>query len=105
MRNRSRPRGNNVTVKKNNRKRHSLLIQGAAATGRRAVLEEGRGEFLVETVCHRSGDSLPRQDEDHQHCGVTAVPWPSADQTQQLFLLAVSPNHLSKGARICRETY
>lgn len=63
-------------------KRHSLFIQGAAAAGRRAVLEEGRGEFLVETVCHRSGDSLPGQDEDHQHSGVTAVPWPSADQTQ-----------------------
>lgn len=100
MKNTSRPGGNNVTEKKNNRKRHSLFIQGAAATGGRAVLEEGRGEFLVEAVCHRSGDSLPRQDEDHQHSGVTAVPWPSADQTQQLFLLAVSPDHLSNA-----ETY
>lgn len=100
MKNQSRPRGTNVTKTKDKRKRHSLLIQGATTAGWRAILEEGPGEFLVETVCHRSRDSFPHQDEDHQHSGVTAVPWPPADQTQQLLFFAVSPNHLSNCAQI-----
>lgn len=92
-----------MPLKKDRRKRHSLFIQGATTAGWRAVLEEGPGEFLVETVCHRSRDSLPRQDEDHQHSGVTTVPWPPADQTQQLLFFAVSPNHLSNRAQTHRK--
>lgn len=100
----SRPRGTNVTKKKKDkRKRHSLFIQGATTAGWRAVLEEGPGEFLVETVCHRSRDSLPGQDKDHQHGGVTAVARPPADQTQQLLFFAVSPDHLWNRAQMDRK--
>lgn len=75
--------------------RYSLFIEGAATTGRRAVLKEGSSEFQVETVCHWPRDSLPRQDKNHQHSSVTAMPWPLADQAQQLLLFTVTPNHLS----------
>lgn len=77
------------------RKRHSLFIEGAATAGGGAVLKEGLCEFLVEIVCHRPRDPLPCQDEDHQHSSVTEVPGPPTDQTQQLLLFTVTPNHLS----------
>lgn len=75
--------------------KYSLFIEGAATAGGRAAFEEGLREFLVEIVRHRSRDSLPRQDEDHQHGRVTVVPRPAADQTQQLLLLTATPDHLS----------
>lgn len=76
------------------RKRHSLFIEGAATAGGGAVFKEGLCEFLVEIVRHWPGDSLPRQDENHQHSSVTEVPRPPTDQTQQLLLFTVTPNHL-----------
>lgn len=81
-----------------NEKTHSdsLFIEGTAAAGGRAVFKEGAREFLVEVVRHWSRDSLPRQDEDHQHGGVAVVAGSAADQTQKLLLFIVPPNYLSK---------
>ncbi|TNN75242.1 hypothetical protein EYF80_014479 [Liparis tanakae] len=67
-----------------------------AAAGGGAVFKEGLSELLVEVVCHRSRDSLPGQNEDHQHGRVTEVAWPPSDQTQQLLLLTATPDHLSE---------
>lgn len=92
------------TVIAKQRKRYSLLIEGTPPAGRRAVFKEGLGELLVEIVRHRPRDSFPRQDEDHQHGSVTVVPWPLADQTQQLLLFTATPDHLSDdGAHIYTE--
>lgn len=77
------------------RKRCSLFVEGTAAAGGGAIFKEGVREVPVQVVRHRPRDSLPRQDEDHQHGRVTVVPWSLADQTQQLLLLTAAPDHLS----------
>lgn len=83
--------------------RYSLFIKGAATDGGRAVFIEGPCEFLVEMVRHRPRDSLPSQDEDHQHGTVAEVPRPLANQTQQLFLFTATPDYLSEDLQICTE--
>lgn len=75
-------------------KRNSLFIEGTAAAGGGAIFKEGPCEFLVQIVRHWPTDSLPCQDEDHQHGILTVVPWPLADQAQQLLLFAATPDHL-----------
>lgn len=75
-------------------KKYSLFIEGATAAGGGAIFKEGPCEFLVQIVRHWSTDSLPCQDEDHQHGIFTVVPRPLADQTQQLLLFAATPDHL-----------
>lgn len=76
------------------RNRCSLFIEGAAAAGRGAIFKEGLRELLVEVVRHWPGNSLPCQDEDHQHRSIARVSWPLTNQTQQFLLFAASPDHL-----------
>lgn len=81
-------------IKHRKGKRYSLLIEGTAPAGGGAIFEEALCEILVEVVCQRVRDPLPRQNEDHQHGCVTVVPRPFANQTQQLLLLAGASDHL-----------
>lgn len=52
---------------------HLLFIQGAAPVRERAVLPQGLGEFGVELVSQACWDSLPDQDENHDHGCLTCV--------------------------------
>lgn len=75
-------------------KRYPLFIEGTATAGGGAEFKKGLRELLVKVVRHWPRDSLPGQDEDHQHSGVTVVPRPLAHQTQQLLLLTATPDYL-----------
>ena len=55
---------------------------------------EGVGEVVVQAVRHGAGHAFPGQDEDDQDGALAAVARAVSDQTQQLLLLAATPDHL-----------
>lgn len=73
---------------------HLLFVQGAAPVGERAILPQSVGEFGIELVSQAGWDSLPNQDEDHNHRRLTRVARPLTHQAEQLFLLTASADYL-----------
>lgn len=73
---------------------HLLFVEGAAPVRERAVLSESVGEFGIELVSQAGWDSLPNQDEDHNHRRLARVARSLTHQAEQLFLLTASADYL-----------
>lgn len=61
---------------------HLLFVEGTAPVRERAVLPQGVGELGVELVSQACWDSLPDQDENHDHGRLTRVARSLAHQTE-----------------------
>lgn len=61
---------------------HLLFVQGTAPVGERAVLSQGVGEFRIQLVGQACRDSLPDQDENHDHRRLTGVARSLAHQAE-----------------------
>lgn len=75
-------------------RRYSLIVEAAASAGGVAMFGEGVAQLAVQLVSYGPRDAFPGQNKDDDDGVCTVVARTVTHQTQQLFCLTPTTDHL-----------